>query len=110
PYPGTELFDVAVRYGLKVPGRTEEWSGFNYRNLSADRPWISPEMRRLIGMLDFCSFFVGNFYPFKKTRSAARLAVRLYAPLARWRVKRLADRFPVEIQLAKLLRLYAKQE
>jgi radical SAM superfamily enzyme YgiQ (UPF0313 family) len=46
PYPGTELFDVAVEHGLKVPQRLEEWVAFNYRNLIQNGPWLSKNMRR----------------------------------------------------------------
>jgi hypothetical protein len=40
----------------------------------------------------------------------ATLLGRVYAPLARKRAKRLDYRFPLEIRLAKLLRIYGKQD
>jgi radical SAM superfamily enzyme YgiQ (UPF0313 family) len=109
PYPGTELFDVAVRHGLDIPRRTEDWAAFNYRNLPRRSPWISKDMRSLIEMLDFCSFFVDGLHPFKKTHPLASLAAALYSPLAGLRVEKLSYRFPVEIKLARWLRLYARQ-
>lgn len=113
PYPGTELFDTAVQHGLRVPQRTEDWVPFNYRNLSQDGPWLSREMRRIVRMLDFCSFFIGErplIRPTEDTRLVARLSGRFYAPLARKRAKNLWYRFPVEIKLARFLRIYGKQD
>ena len=113
PYPGTELFDVAVEHGLKVPQRLEEWVAFNYRNLIQNGPWLSREMRKIVKMVDFCSFFIGNRPLLRPTEETSRIATRLgrlYAPLARKRAKHLFYRFPVEIALAKALRIYGKQE
>ncbi|MEW6489966.1 MAG: radical SAM protein [Thermodesulfobacteriota bacterium] len=112
PFPGTELFRTAVEHGLQVPTRTEEWAGFNYRNLAQGAPWLTPEMRRLVEVLDFACMFLGKKYtrPYKETKSPAVLLGKLYAPLARWRAKHLCAAFPWEVRLARLFRLYAKQE
>jgi hypothetical protein len=70
-------------------------------------------MRRIVKMVDFCSFFIGNrplLKPTEETSMAATLLGRLYAPLARKRAKSLYYRFPVEINLAKFFRIYGKQE
>jgi hypothetical protein len=48
--------------------------------------------------------------PYEKTSPWVSLLCNLYAPLAGMRVKHFWGRFPVEIKLAKLLGLYAKQE
>jgi len=113
PFPGTELFNLAVKYGLDVPQRMEDWSHFNYRNLTKNAPWASREMRSLIEVLDFCSFFADRrsyLQPFKETNKLVVLISKLYAPIARFRVERLNHSFPLEIKLAKILRLYARQE
>jgi anaerobic magnesium-protoporphyrin IX monomethyl ester cyclase len=113
PYPGTELFQKALQEGLKAPERLEDWVDFNYRHLGGGGPWLSPEMRRAVKMLDFCAFFVGEqayLRPFKQTHPLATLAARMYAPVARQRTLRLFSRFPVEIWLARQLRLYARQD
>jgi len=113
PYPGTELFDTVVEHGLEVPKRLEDWVAFNYRNLIQNGPWLSKEMRKIVKMMDFCSFFIGErplLHPTEETSLVATLLGRLYAPLARKRAKSLYYRFPAEIQLAKLLRIYGKQD
>jgi radical SAM superfamily enzyme YgiQ (UPF0313 family) len=112
PFPGTELFELAVEHGLRPPSCTEQWSEFNYRNLALDAPWLTGEMRRLVRVLDFCCFFLGKKYtqPYKETKSLALFFTRLYAPVARWRARHLFHALPVEMHLAKMLRLYGRQD
>jgi anaerobic magnesium-protoporphyrin IX monomethyl ester cyclase len=113
PFPGTELLDMTAKHGLRVPERVEDWVFFNYRNLTQGAPWLSEEMRHLIEMLDFCTLFMGKRpfrEPYEKTSPLVSLLCNLYAPLATKRVKSFWSQFPIEIKLAKLLGLYAKQE
>jgi len=112
PYPGTELFHLAVAKGLKPPQRVKEWAPFNYRSIAANGEWLSAGTRQTVEMLDFCSFFVsrvGFARSFKKTNSLVALLAGLYAPIARRRIRSLFYRFPIEIKLAKCLGLYARQ-
>jgi anaerobic magnesium-protoporphyrin IX monomethyl ester cyclase len=113
PFPGTELFDITVKHGLHVPEGLEDWVSFNYRNLTQGAPWLSEEMRNIVEMLDFCTFFIGKgpfFQPYEKTSLLVSVLCKIYAPLANKRVKHLGYQFPAEIKLAKLLGLYAKQD
>ena len=113
PFPGTELLDITSKNGLRVPESVEDWVFFNYRNLTQGAPWLSEKMRRNIEMLDFCTLFIGKrpfLQPYEKTSPLVSLLCNLYAPLARKRVKSFWRQFPIEIKLAKLFRLYAKQE
>jgi len=112
PYPGTELFDTAVEHGLKVPERLEDWASFNFRNVHPDAGWITPEMRRLVENLDFPLMFLGSNFtsPFRQTNPVVVALGRLYAPLARRRVRDLDVRFPLESKLVKSLGLFARQD
>jgi anaerobic magnesium-protoporphyrin IX monomethyl ester cyclase len=112
PYPGTELFNMAVKDGLRIPQRIEDWIGVSYRNVTLNAPWLSKEMRNTIEMVDFCSFFVGKGHfrkPYERTNPLVVLLSNIYAPLAKKRVARLFYKFPVEVALAKSLRVYGKQ-
>ncbi|HTY45035.1 MAG TPA: radical SAM protein [Patescibacteria group bacterium] len=112
PFPGTELFNLAVSCGMKPPQRTKDWVDLNYRSVSRFSGFLSDEMRSIVEMLDFCAFFVGRRSyrsPYKKTNKFIVFLSNLYAPIARKRIRNLYYRFPFEIKLAKLLRLYAKQ-
>ena len=109
PFPGTELFDLAVSEGLTPPARMEDWFSFSYRNLGAHGSWLPDSMRRTVAMLDFCSFFAsdrGYVTPFKQTHPLATLAARVYAPVARFRMRHLLHHAPIEIAAAKTLGLY----
>jgi anaerobic magnesium-protoporphyrin IX monomethyl ester cyclase len=109
PFPGTELYDLAVAEGLKPPARLEEWFSFSYRQLGAEGSWLPERTRKTVQMLDFCSFFVGErgyAKPFKKTSWLASSVARAYAPIARIRVTNLLDQMPLEIAAARRLGLY----
>jgi radical SAM superfamily enzyme YgiQ (UPF0313 family) len=113
PFPGTELFDITVRHGLRVPQSVEEWAPFNYRNLIQGVPWLSKEMRGIVEMLDFCTLFIGKrpfLQPYEKTNPLVTFLCNIYAPLAIRRVRRFWSGFPVEIKLAKRMGIYAKQD
>jgi anaerobic magnesium-protoporphyrin IX monomethyl ester cyclase len=114
PYPGTALFEVAVKHGFVPPQRLEDWVPFNWRTVNRARmPWITPERERLMQMLHCSSLFLekNNFItPLWPTHPLVRLGAWLYRPLARWRVAHLDARCPLEIKLVEALRLYPKQE
>ncbi len=109
PFPGTELYELAVAEGLKPPERMEDWFSFSYRQLGAKGSWLPERTRKMVQMLDFCSFFVGKrgyIKPFKNTSRLASAAARAYAPIARIRVRNLLYQLPLEIVAAKKLGIY----
>lgn len=112
PYPGTELYDVAVELGLDRPKHLEDWASFNFRHLSDAAPWVTPEMRKLIKGLDFPLMFLGtNFVgSYKKTNPVVAAMAQLYHPVARYRVTNLDARFPVESRLVRSLGLFGRQD
>jgi anaerobic magnesium-protoporphyrin IX monomethyl ester cyclase len=113
PFPGTEMYQAALRAGLAPPSRLEDWAGFNWRNIPPHAPWVHPETRRLAEGLDFPLMFLGKGHfvtPYKKTNPVAVALSRLYYPLARYRVKHLDVRFPVETKVVKALGLFGRQD
>jgi len=113
PYPGTELFKLVSEMGLNVPNKLEEWSRFNFRNIPKESVWISNEMSRLIEGLDFPLMFLGKGHfvnPYKKTNPFAVIFAKMYYHFARYRIKNLDVRFPLETKLAKGLGLFARQD
>jgi len=110
PLPGTELFELAVKHGLQVPQKLEDWIPFNYRMINL--PWASKEQKELIEMLHFCTILLGKntfFNPSIDMHPFFRLLGKLYRPLATWRIKNLNARLPLEIKLAERLHLYHRQ-
>jgi anaerobic magnesium-protoporphyrin IX monomethyl ester cyclase len=113
PYPGTELFHVALRHGLKPPVQLEDWARFNYRRVAEPAPWIPQETKKLIEGLDFPLMFMGKGHfviPYKKTNPLVIGLAKLYHPIARYRIRHLNVRFPIETKVAKALGLFAKQD
>ncbi len=113
PYPGTELFNLAVQLGLKEPKRLEEWACFNFRNIPKEYGWIEPEMRKLVSGLDFPLMFLGKGHfvtPYKQTNPFVVSLSRLYYPIARYRVTNLDVRLPIETKLVKALGLFGRQD
>lgn len=113
PYPGTKLYDTCRQLGLIPPKNLESWASFNYRNIPKESTWISPEMKKMIGALDFPLMFLGKGHfitPYKKTNPVVVGLSRLYYPIAQYRVKHLDDRFPIESQLVKALGFFGRQD
>lgn len=112
PYPGTELYGMALKYGLTEPQRLENWAHFNYRNIPRESTWVAPKMKKLIKALDFPLMFLGrNFVnPYKKTNPIVVGLTKLYYPVARYRVKHLNAHFPIETKVVKALGLFGRQD
>lgn len=113
PFPGTEMYGTALSAGLQPPQRLEDWATFNWRNIPPHAPWIDPRTRRLVEGLDFPLMFLGKGHfvtPYKKTNPIAVGLSRLYYPLARYRVKNMDARFPVETRVVKSLGLFGRQD
>jgi radical SAM superfamily enzyme YgiQ (UPF0313 family) len=113
PYPGTELYDLAVAEGLRPPSRLEEWFSFNFRQLAAGGGWLPEPLGQTVQMLDFCSNFIGDrggAKLFKKTNWWVSAAAWAYAPIGRMRVRNMFNRMPLEIVAAKRLGLYGYKD
>jgi len=113
PYPGTRLYEQCVALGLEEPQNLEGWSRFNFRNIHDGAGWIGPEMKKLIRGLDFPLMFLGKGHfvsPYKKTNPVVVGLSKLYYPVARYRVKHLQGRFPIETKLVKRFGLFGRQD
>jgi len=110
PYPGTALYQLAVEMGMKEPRRLEDWAPLNYRYVPKHSPWIHPGTKKLISGLDFPLMFLGTSFQFKKTHPIVRALGRLYLPVARYRVRNMNARFPIETKVVKALGLFARQD
>jgi anaerobic magnesium-protoporphyrin IX monomethyl ester cyclase len=112
PFPGTELFDISVKNGLKVPEKLEDWVPFNYRTVNRNTPWLSKRMKKIIRMLHFATMLAEKntfVSPYKKTHPLAILLAKMYHPIAKKRVENLYYQFPIEIKIAEWLGVYPKQ-
>jgi len=103
PYPGCDLYDRAVELGMTPPTRLEQWAGF--RGHVDNTTWLANDMSRAMKMLAFASPFLNE--PVDTTPSLpVKLLGLAYRPIARQRIRHHFYRFPLEISMAKALRLY----
>ncbi|MGD9015034.1 MAG: radical SAM protein [Candidatus Omnitrophota bacterium] len=113
PFPGTGMFDISVKHGLKVPEKLEDWVPFNYHTVIDNAPWLTEERKKILQMLHFATLLSekNNFIrPYKKTNPWIVFLANLYHPIAKKRVEHLYYKFPIEIKLAEWLGLYPKQK
>jgi len=103
PYPGSELHDLAISHGFVPPDCLEKWATF--RHTVDNAVWLSKDIRRIANMLTFTAPFLNDpvdTYP----PLHIKLLGRLYRVIARQRIKHFFFHFPLEISLAKWLKLY----
>lgn len=107
PYPGTPLYDLAVKYGMTEPKSLEEWADYNPATLK-ESVWVGPEERRMIEKVN------GFYYPFAYPDSNMQLklqnggmkkyAYRLLHAMARARARSHFYGMPLEWMLFKTFR------
>lgn len=102
PYPGNELFDVAVAAGFPVPTRLEEWGDLRFEDNAKKCPWITPDRRRLLEMIYCMIYFVDGKYDMYFANNNWLLKaifplIKLYKPLARFRLRHHVVALPLEV-------------
>jgi len=103
PYPGCDLFDMAVEHGFEPPDALAKWARMRLTVFNAS--WVPRAMWTPIRMLAFTTPFLNESVDTRPSRGV-RMLSRLYRPLARSRIRHFFFRFPLEIALAKGLNLY----
>lgn len=58
PYPGTELYDLAIEHGFDPPKSVAEWSIFNRQHLAT--PWIQDKLELVTSLLNSSKFIDGT--------------------------------------------------
>lgn len=99
PYPGSDLYEDAQRYGFEEPGSLAEWSTFKMEKSSM--PWLSKREGRVLESLYFLSFFIDSkAQDFVCTRLLSLFA-SLYKPIARFRMKHFFFSFMPEMRASQ---------
>lgn len=106
PYPGTELFNLAVEYGFKPPDSLEGWIDFDESDCAKNNPWIDGKRQRLLDTLFFAGLFIDRKFNAHFTGKTLRnrffrQLANFYRPVARYRFKNSVTTFPVEITLKR---------
>jgi anaerobic magnesium-protoporphyrin IX monomethyl ester cyclase len=108
PYPGTPLFDMAVKNGLKVPRNLEMWSSYDLEH--ANTPWLSASYRRKLRSIISCylplTFLSKNARKIIKKGGIKGKALKIMNKLAVNRWKRRNFSFPLEYYLFSMFRKF----
>jgi len=100
PYPGTALYDQALKDGFLDKRRLEDWCDTDY----GDNLWKSPQRAKMLSSLFFASMFLDShrskdMFPSRILRTM----IDLYRPIAKFRVKHLFFKFMPELKVKKAL-------
>lgn len=101
PYPGTPLFDEAVRLGFVPPARLEGWAGVSWEDGVTAR--VSGRSQAFWQSLYFASLFGDEKAAEYSDSPWIKAAAALYRPVARWRLEHLEFRGMPEARVARWL-------
>lgn len=104
PYPGTEMFQLAIDQGFVPPQTLQEWADFNYNTWYLKYPcWLTAQKIRLVENAVFLSYFSDKKMGYKYPNPLLRRLFLMYYPFARFRYRHDFYRFMAEKYLAKAL-------
>jgi anaerobic magnesium-protoporphyrin IX monomethyl ester cyclase len=102
PYPGTALYNEAVKNGFKTPVNLEGWAEYSWDKYTTfDIPWFSKKRQRMLLDLYYCSALMNPDYTYI-TSKIYPIVARIFSKLARYRMKRLNFKFPIDIRLLEI--------
>ncbi|MFH1317279.1 MAG: radical SAM protein [Candidatus Woesearchaeota archaeon] len=106
PYPGTEMYEMAIENGFKPPQKLEDWANFDFEGWLKINPWITKKRRRLLEVLVLTSFFIDKKVGQHMVSNDplirfVRFASRFYRPIAKLRFKHHISIFPIELTFQK---------
>lgn len=102
PFPGTGMFDDAVKFGFQPPRKLEDWGAFDSDNWINQYPsWHTKKEHDRLNSIAFSAFFMNPKLVKRIDRRFLRLMFRLYGPIARLRFRHNWHRFPVESTVAR---------
>lgn len=94
PYPGTNLYPLALKQGLKQPKKLEGW--VNYNTDTVNLPWLSKKRKKLVESLFICSLFIDNKFMELNASKIIKLIAKIYGPIAKARFKNMFFWFMIE--------------
>lgn len=103
PYPGTPLFELALRKGLKIPVGLEGWQDWNI--LAPNTPWVNSAYLDKINMYVKCFYplaFPSKFLERKFKSGYGKLIYLILHKIALYRLKHNFFSFPIEWILIKI--------
>jgi len=104
PFPGTELYQVALENGFRPPETLDGWADFNYNTWYKKYPsWLTKERLKLIENSVFLSYFANKKLSYKYANPLMNFMFRMYYPLAKFRYDSNFYGFMIEKKMADLV-------
>jgi radical SAM superfamily enzyme YgiQ (UPF0313 family) len=98
PFPGTDLYEISIKNGFKVPDTIEEWAGISAKNTNA--PWCKPKHLKTVKIFNNFYFNIINPRLYKKAQGSSKLLILLctivFYPITYLRFKTGFLKFPIE--------------
>jgi anaerobic magnesium-protoporphyrin IX monomethyl ester cyclase len=85
PYPGTDLFNMAVSHDFQIPQTLEAWGHFDWTEAAGAT--TNGVEERLLKKLEMTSIFVDGKVKSQSDSVLAAMAAALYRPIARFRMR-----------------------
>ena len=99
PYPGTPMFEQAVKAGFVAPSTLDGWSSFNFEGHGFVQ--VGGQERKFYERLYVATLFNDRKYDEYTVPWWARLGAQLYRPIAQRRLKHLYFDFMPEVLVAR---------
>lgn len=102
PYPGTPMYEFAIKNGFVPPQRLEEWGYFGYDTwYYTFKSWLNRRQIRELQSIEFTSLFANRSIKYKINKFLSGLLFELYHPIAKFRFKNHFHSFPLDSMLFK---------
>jgi len=103
PFPATEMYNLAIKMGLRPPKNNLGWADFNYDTWYKKYPsWLTKEKVRLVENTVFLSYFDNKNLAYKYPNPLMQLAFKIYHPIAKFRSENNFYHFMIEKKVADL--------
>lgn len=110
--PGTPMYDLAIKNGMRPPESLEGWSGWNFQEYAEERknPWFNDKDRKALGNLSYIctiAFVVANLTRTINKPLLRALAKVIVLPVTRYfrfRFNHKLYRFAPELKIISYLR------
>ncbi len=102
PYPGTPLFEEAIKRGFEPPDHLLGWRTYAVDQINV--PWLKGRLKTKVEAIQFGSFFIDE-----KARDVVRSELvrwigKLYQPLVRFRLRHNFYYFPLDIWIGNQIK------
>ena len=102
PYPGTALFQEALKLGYQPPKKLAGW--INYAVDRINIPWLRGDKKRRVETIQFASFFIDQKPEGVASAWWIKLAAKIYRPFAKFRFRWHFYDFPLDTLLGNLIK------